>query len=60
MAPVLISKRLIMRFADGQHTFSAFNPDISNADVFETAEIINSFQEAVPTDVLVQRIFAFM
>lgn len=57
-----INKRLILQYPEtansnaGQHVFRSFEPTVSNDQLFDLAEQINSFQADTISNVLVQRV----
>ena len=52
---IALSKRLTLRYENGQFSFSRFDPDATNEQLYELAGYINSFQEdAIEQVIMIQ------
>ena len=57
---VEISKRLILRFDEGQFTFRAFDPQATDEQIFNLAGKLNALQEDEAKQIATVRVMQFM
>ena len=57
---VEISKRLVLRFEEGQFTFRAFTPQATDEQLFNLAGKLNALQEDEVSQVATVRVMQFM
>ena len=57
---VEISKRLILRFDEGQFTFRAFDPAATDEQIFNLAGKLNALQEDEARQIATVRVIQFM
>ena len=57
---VEISKRLILRFDEGQFTFRAFDAEATDEQIFNLAGKLNALQEDEARQIATVRVLQFM